>query len=115
MNMFGKKVNELLNEVPYIEYISNFDIEIEKRNDVREFLIFLNNMFNGQEQTDKYNNTIQLQTPKEKMFFLTNLKEDPLLKNWVQRQNDSDREKINQFFKLLAAKLNMARPRSAYL
>ncbi len=115
MGMFETRVNELLSEVPYIEYISNFDLEIEKRNDVRELLMFLNSIFEGQEQTDKYNNVIKLSTPKEKMFFLSNLKEDPTLKKWILRQNSQDQEKINQFFKILVAKFYIAKPRSAYL
>jgi hypothetical protein len=115
VNQFDLQVKKLLNEIPYVDYISKFDLEIEIRQDVREFLKFLKGIFNGKTETDKHNNTVTLQTPEEKKYFLSSIMSDPILKNWVNKQTPEDKKLISQFFKLINAQIAIIKPRSAYL
>jgi len=114
MNQFDLLVEKLLKEIPYIDYINQFDLEIETRNNVKDFLRFLDGIFNGKTETDKYGNSITLSKPEDRGHFLANLKNDPMLKKWADRQNENDKRVINDFFKIVNAKLAIKKPRSAY-
>ena len=114
MNQFDLHVEKLLNEIPYVDYISKFDLEIEIRQDVREFLRFIKGIFDGNSETDKHNNTISLQTPEEKRYFLSSLMSDQIFKNWVNKQTPEDKKMVGDFLKLINAQIAIRKPRSAY-
>lgn len=111
---FDNIVNNLLNEIPYINYINKFDFELEKRQDVNMFLQFLLELFNGEEKIDKYDNRIKLSTPEEKKFFMNSLLSDPIIVNWVKKQDLESSKKIKDFFKGLISKISEKKPRSQY-
>jgi hypothetical protein len=68
-----------LNEMPYLYVNSNntekqFDPEVEIRS-LPELEALLIDLLLGKPQTDKYNNTIQLNTPEEKQQLINTLKD----------------------------------------
>ena len=115
MNQFDQHVERLLNEIPYVDYISKFDLEIEVRQNVKEFLGFIKGIFDGNPETDKHSNTIALQTPEEKGYFLNSIMSDPIFKGWVNKQTPEDKKLIGDFLKLINAQIAIRKPRSAYL
>lgn len=114
MDVFEANVRKLLSEIPYVDYIGKFDLEIEIRQDVREFLNFLNDTISGKTQEDKHGNVITLQTMEEKKFFVNNILQDQIFKNWVNRQTPANKKMLGDFFKIIGAKLAIMKPRSAY-
>lgn len=73
---FDRLVEQLLNEMPYIE-VSNqiFDLEMEQyKGRPEDFVQKLKNILQGEKHTDKYGNTIQLNTKEEKNIFLKKVK-----------------------------------------
>jgi hypothetical protein len=115
VNQFDQHVERLLNEIPYVDYISKFDLEIEVRQNVREFLGFIKGIFDGNPETDKHNNTIALQTSEEKRYFLNSIMSDPIFKGWVNKQTPEDKKLVGDFLKLINAQIAIRKPRSAYL
>jgi len=115
MNQFNRYVAQILNEAPYVDYINKFDLEIEIRQNVKEFLRFLKGIFDGNPETDKYSNTITVQTPEEKRYFLNSVLNDPMFRTWVNKQSQEDKKIISDFFKIIAAQISIKKPRSAYL
>lgn len=71
--------------MPYIE-ISNqiFDLEMEKyKNSPDAFVKKLKSIINGEKHTDKYGNTIQLDTPEKKELFRKKIKLNLMIKGFV--------------------------------
>jgi len=82
---FEKLVEELLNEMPYIE-ISNqiFDLEMEKyKGKPEKFVQKLKNILQGEKYTDKYGNTIQLTTQEQKDLFLKKVKHSYIITGFI--------------------------------
>jgi len=82
---FEKLVEELLNEMPYIE-VSNqiFDLEMEKyKGKPEKFVQKLKNILQGNKYVDKYGNIIQLTTPEQKEEFLKKIKLNIMIKGFV--------------------------------
>ena len=111
---FNKVVNNILNEIPYIDYISKFDLELETKQNVDEFLKYLGDIISGEQRTDKYNNSINLTSDEEKRFFIGNIINDGILKKWISRQSTEDQAKIRDFFKSATLKFATKKPRSQY-
>ena len=71
--------------MPYIE-ISNqiFDLEMEKyKGKPEKFVQKLQSILQGDAYTDKYGNTIQLTTPKEKELFRKKIKLNLMIKGFL--------------------------------
>lgn len=82
---FEKLVEELLNEMPYIE-IGNqiIDLEVEQyKKNPKEFILKLKNILQGNKITDKYNSSIQLTTPEQKQEFLKKIKLSYIIKGII--------------------------------
>jgi hypothetical protein len=82
---FDKLVEQLLNEMPYIE-VSNqiFDLEMEKYKGKPEMLVQkIKSILQGEKHTDKYGNTIQLTTPEQKNIFLKKVKNSYILTGFI--------------------------------
>ncbi len=82
---FDKLVEQLLNEMPYIE-VSNqiFDLEMEKYRGKSEMLVQkIKSILQGEKHTDKYGNTIQLTTPEQKNTFLKKIKNSYILTGFI--------------------------------
>jgi hypothetical protein len=112
---FDVTVNKLLTEIPYIEYINSFDIQLETRKNVDSLMEFLSELFNGKEFTDKYNNSIKLDTDESKKFFVNNLYKDPIFTQWIKRQSEEDRNKLKEFIRAIYFNLSTKKPRSHYM
>jgi len=83
--LFKKLVEELLNEMPYIE-ISNqiFDLEMENyKGKPEKFVQKIQSILQGDKHTDKYGNTIQLVTPEEKELFRKKIKLNLMIKGFL--------------------------------
>lgn len=82
---FEKLVEELLNEMPYIE-VSNqiFDLEMEKyKGSPEKFVQKLKSILQGNKHVDKYDNIIQLTTPEQKQEFLKKIKLNIMIKGFI--------------------------------
>ena len=82
---FDKLVEQLLNEMPYIE-ISNqiFDLEMEKyKGRPEKFVQKLKSILQGERHTDKYGNTIQLTTQEQKDLFLKKIKNSYIITGFI--------------------------------
>lgn len=82
---FEKLVEELLNEMPYIE-VSNqiFDLEMEQyKSEPKEFFKKLKSILRGEKHTDKYGNTIQLTTQEQKDLFLKKVKNSYIITGFI--------------------------------
>lgn len=81
---FEQLVEELLNEMPYIE-VSNqiFDLEMEKYKGRPEiFVQKLKSILQGNKHTDKYGNIILLITLEQKQEFLKKIKLNIMIKGF---------------------------------
>ena len=114
MKLFDKAYNQILNEIPYVDYINKFDLEIENKQDVEKFLYFLSEILEGNLKQDKYNNKIQLTTDNDKKFFITSVLNDLIIDKWVKKQAPDDQNKIKEFFKTAIVKFSKTKPRSQY-
>lgn len=82
---FDRLVEQLLNEMPYIE-VSNqiFDLEMEKyKGRPEKFVQKIKSILQGEKHTDKYGNTIQLTTPEEKNVFLKKVKNSYIITGFI--------------------------------
>lgn len=82
---FDKLVEQLLNEMPYIE-VSNqiFDLEMEKYKDVPEkFIEKIKSILAGEKHVDKYGNTIELTTLEQRQEFLKKIKLNLMIKGFL--------------------------------
>ena len=82
---FDKLIEQLLNEMPYIE-ISNqiFDLEMERyKGRPEKFVQKLKSILQGDKHTDKYGNTIQLTTSEEKNIFLKKIKNSYIITGFI--------------------------------
>lgn len=82
---FEKLVEELLNEMPYIEVGKQIiDLEVEQyKNNPKEFILKLKSILQGNKITDKYNSSIQLTTPEQKQEFLKKIKLSHIIKGII--------------------------------
>lgn len=82
---FDSLVEQLLNEMPYIE-ISNqiFDLEMENyKGKPEKFVQKIQSILQGDKHTDKYDNIIQLTTPEEKEQFRKKIKLNLMIKGFL--------------------------------
>ena len=82
---FDALVEQLLNEMPYIE-VSNqiFDLEMENfKGKPEKFVQKIQSILQGDKYTDKYGNTIQLITPEEKDLFRKKIKLNLMIKGFL--------------------------------
>lgn len=82
---FDKVVEQLLNEMPYVEVSGQvFDLEGEKYKDTPELLLTkIKSILQGNKHVDKYGNTIQLQTSEEKSVFRKKIKQNNIVRKIV--------------------------------
>lgn len=72
----------ILKEYPYIEISDNnyFDLELEKYKDnINDFLFHFKEIFSGKKVKDKYGDTAELKTKKEKINFLNKIMDDEII------------------------------------
>jgi len=82
---FDKIVEQLLNEMPYIEVSKQiFDLEMERyKGKPEKFIQKIQSILQGNKYTDKYGNTIQLVTSEEKELFRKKVKLNLMIKGFV--------------------------------
>lgn len=68
-----------IREMPYVRFHSNtFDLEIERFESGEDVLLFLHDILDGVAVVDKYGETLQLRSTKDKIDFLNSLRENKL-------------------------------------
>lgn len=82
---FDNLVEQLLNEMPYIEVSKQiFDLEMENyKGKPEKFVQKIQSILQGDKHTDKYGNTIQLVTPEEKDLFRKKIKLNLMIKGFL--------------------------------
>jgi len=94
---FDETINDLLCEMPYVNFMGVFDFELEKRQSVDKFLKYLKHILDGNEVTDKYNNKILVNDQQEKVYFLKSLMTEPVIKKWLDRQTPREKQMVNAY------------------
>jgi hypothetical protein len=82
---FTKLFEQLLCEMPYIEVGKQIiDLEVEKyKNTPETFILILQKILQGKTHIDKYNNTMQLTSLKDKEEFIKKIKLNHIIRGII--------------------------------
>lgn len=84
-----------LQEMPHINTNKiTFDLEVEKFNSIEDFLNYLDDIFDGELEIDKYGNKIQLKNRRDKIEFIQGLKDNVMFQNFVNFKLSSSEKKL---------------------
>ena len=95
----GFDIMRRISEMPWIRYDRNniFDLETERFRDVDHFLQYLGDILSGEVETDKYGNTIKLNSREEKLEFIQALKDDKLFCDFVDHRFSWNEKQLLNF------------------